>query len=111
MSSFPPPPPPGGQPPPPPPPPPPPGGGGPGGGAFSGGGGFGGQQPYGQPQYGAPMGAPSLTDPQGRPLAEWWKRLVALIIDLVILGIVQLILMRVVGFIAGWFLGVVIQAV
>ena len=80
----PPPPPPGGNVPPPPPPPgggypppPPPGGGGyppPGGGV---------------PAYGAGGGTP---DPQGRPLAEWWERAIAAIIDGVIIGVVAAII-------------------
>ena len=86
---WPPPPPPGGQQPPPPPPggyaaPPP-------------------QQPaYGapqQPQYGAPMatgaaGAP--LDNFGRPMAEWWKRAVAYIVDGLITAVPSYILMFVI---------------
>ncbi|HET9442985.1 MAG TPA: hypothetical protein VFO65_06655, partial [Acidimicrobiales bacterium] len=62
----PPPPPPGGYPPPPPPP-----------GA------------YGAPGYG-PGPGPGTTPlgPGGAPLAEWWQRLVAVIIDSIIIGIV-----------------------
>ncbi|WP_405142554.1 RDD family protein [Sphaerisporangium sp. NBC_01403] len=48
--------------------------------------------PYGAPPpYGAPQGAPI---PQGAPapLAEWWERLVARIIDNVIFGVIYAIL-------------------
>ena len=55
--------------PPPPPPPPPPYG-------------YQTPQPYG---YGAPAAGP--VDAQGRPLAEWWKRLVAYLIDGFVVGI------------------------
>jgi uncharacterized RDD family membrane protein YckC len=41
------------------------------------------QQPQGQPP--TPGGAPM--SPQGQPLAEWWKRLIAAIIDGFIIGI------------------------
>jgi uncharacterized RDD family membrane protein YckC len=43
------------------------------------------QPPVPPAQPAAPGGAP--TGPQGQPLAEWWKRLVALIIDGFIVGI------------------------
>ncbi|WP_066945770.1 RDD family protein [Microtetraspora fusca] len=47
------------------------------------------QQGYGQPGYGQPYGAPAGAVPTGAPapLAEWWQRLVARIIDGVIIGI------------------------
>src|SRR3712207_5165235 len=44
---------------------------------------------------GADAGGP--TDAQGRPLAEWWKRLVAAIIDAVIITIPYYILLAVLG--------------
>jgi len=50
---------------------------------------------YGQPAYGA-NAAP--VDPLGRPLAEWWKRLVALIIDGLIVAVVVNIVTRIIGF-------------
>ena len=82
-----------GPPPPPPPPggyqpPPPPPGQQPGGWQPSGPG-AGGQPAYGQQQ--------KPTDAQGRPLAEWWKRLVAIIIDIVILWVPLAILGVIVG--------------
>ena len=61
-------------------------------------------QPPGQPMPPAPgggappaYGAPGPTDAQGRPLAEWWKRLVAAIIDGVIVGIPLNIILSIVG--------------
>ena len=49
--------------------------------------------PYGQPPAGAPYGyAPGPVDSQGRPLAEWWQRLVAIFIDGLIIGAVYLVL-------------------
>ncbi|MGI5493398.1 RDD family protein [Microtetraspora malaysiensis] len=47
------------------------------------------QQGYGQPGYGQPYGAPAGAVPPGAPapLAEWWQRLVARLIDGVIIGI------------------------
>lgn len=48
-----------------------------------------GAPPYGQPPAGAPYGyAPVPVDSLGRPLAEWWQRLVAYIIDGFIFGVV-----------------------
>jgi uncharacterized RDD family membrane protein YckC len=44
-----------------------------------------GQPPGGYPQQ--PYQQMQPTSPQGRPLAEWWKRVVAIIIDGLILGI------------------------
>ena len=61
-----------------------------------------GQTP-GQPVPPAPGGAPYAgtaagpTDAQGRPLAEWWKRLVAAIIDGIIVGIPLNIIFSIVG--------------
>ncbi|GGK80106.1 hypothetical protein Sme01_45620 [Sphaerisporangium melleum] len=66
-----------------------------------------GQQGYGQQQYGQPgYGAPGYQQPYGvqgvqppgapAPLAEWWQRLVARIIDGVILGIPYFIISAVV---------------
>ncbi|MEZ0077003.1 RDD family protein [Planotetraspora sp. GP83] len=51
------------------------------------------QGPYGAPQgpYGAPQGAP-LPPGAPAPLAEWWERLVARIIDNVIFGVAYAIL-------------------
>lgn len=50
-----------------------------------------GQQPYGQQPYGQqPYGAGGVGGPVsafGRPLSEWWKRLVAIIVDGIIVGI------------------------
>ncbi|KAB8172238.1 RDD family protein, partial [Microbispora catharanthi] len=47
-----------------------------------------GQQGYGQPGYGQPYGAAGPVPPGApAPLAEWWQRLVARIIDGVIVGI------------------------
>ncbi len=54
-----------------------------------------GQPPGFPPQYQQPYGAGSQqwplaagpTDALGRPLSEWWKRLVAIIIDILIVGI------------------------
>ena len=43
--------------------------------------------PYGAPPAGAYGYVPGPTDAQGRPLAEWWQRLVAIIIDGLILAI------------------------
>ena len=58
------------------------------------------QQPGAYPQGGyAPPGAP-MSD-FGRPLAEWWKRLVALIIDALVLSIPSMILFSI--FFAGMF--------
>ncbi len=56
------------QPPPPPPPQQPPGG-------------------YGQPQHGGYQQRQQPVGPGGQPLAEWWKRFVAIIIDGLILGV------------------------
>ncbi|MCT9929747.1 RDD family protein [Planotetraspora sp. A-T 1434] len=47
-----------------------------------------GQPPYGQPAYGQPYGAVAPIPPGApAPLAEWWQRLVARLIDGVIVGI------------------------
>ncbi len=58
---------------------------------------------YGQPPAGAPPAAgapygyaPVPVDSQGRPLAEWWQRLVAFIIDAFIIGTVYWILTAIV---------------
>jgi uncharacterized RDD family membrane protein YckC len=40
--------------------------------------------PYSAPAYGYPVGP---VDRYGRPLAEWWQRLVAIIVDAFILGV------------------------
>jgi len=56
----------------------------------------GGAPPYGQPFTGAPFGyASGPVDGQGRPLAEWWQRLVAIVIDGIMIGIVYSILLSV----------------
>jgi uncharacterized RDD family membrane protein YckC len=53
--------------------------------------------PYGQPSVGAPFGyAPGPVDSQGRPLAEWWQRLVAILIDGIIIGIAYSVLIGIV---------------
>ncbi|NUW43723.1 RDD family protein [Nonomuraea rhodomycinica] len=52
-------------------------------------------QPFGQqPGYGQPFGQPIGLQPPGAPapLAEWWQRLVARIIDGVIFGVLSLII-------------------
>ncbi|MFF4772065.1 RDD family protein [Microtetraspora fusca] len=55
--------------------------------------------PYGAPQgaYGAAPGAP-LPPGVPAPLAEWWERLVARIIDTVVFGVVYLILTTILVF-------------
>ncbi|MEV0974726.1 RDD family protein [Microtetraspora glauca] len=53
--------------------------------------------------YGAPQGAP-LPPGVPAPLAEWWERLVARIIDSVIFGVVYLILSIALGVASGSFL-------
>ncbi|WP_067181166.1 RDD family protein [Microtetraspora niveoalba] len=63
--------------------------------------------PYGGPQgaYGAPQGAP-LPPGVPAPLAEWWERLVARIIDTLVFGVAYLILSAVFVFgTGGSFLG------
>ena len=56
----------------------------------------GGAPPYGQPFAGAPFGYTSgPVDSQGRPLAEWWQRLVAIVIDGIMIGIVYSILLSI----------------
>lgn len=82
VSDYPPPPPPPPPPedawrPPPPPPPPPPG-----------------YQPYG---YGTPPQAAPNTDAFGRPLAEWWKRFVALLIDGFLLAVPTVVIFGILG--------------
>ncbi|MGA8371597.1 MAG: RDD family protein, partial [Acidimicrobiales bacterium] len=64
------------------------------------------QSPYGQPPSGgAPYGyTTGPVDTLGRPLAEWWQRLVAIIIDSVILGIVTGIISAVI-IAAGHYVG------
>ncbi len=48
---------------------------------------------YGQPAPGAAYGyVPGPVDSRGRPLAEWWQRLVAVLIDGVMLAVVYWIL-------------------
>jgi uncharacterized RDD family membrane protein YckC len=50
--------------------------------------------PFGQAPPGASYGyVPVPVDSQGRPLAEWWQRLVAYILDSIALGIVNYILL------------------
>ena len=52
--------------------------------------GYGQMPPYGTPPGGSPYGygaVPGPTDSLGRPLADWWQRLVAIIIDGLILFI------------------------
>lgn len=51
-----------------------------------------GTEPAGDRSY---AGVP--TDPQGRPLAQWWKRVVAFIIDVIIVNIASTIIYLVVG--------------
>ncbi len=46
-----------------------------------------GAPPYGQPPYGAYGYAPVPVDRFGRPLADWWQRLLAIIMDALIIGI------------------------
>ncbi len=55
--------------------------------------------PYAQqPQAGAPYGyVPAPVDSLGRPLADWWQRAVAIIIDSVLLAIVFTILRAIFG--------------
>ncbi|HVF53144.1 MAG TPA: RDD family protein [Actinomycetota bacterium] len=59
--------------------------------------------PGGQQPYGAPGGQPPMYQPQagpqgpGGPLAEWWKRLVAAIVDGIIISIPSYIIMLVLG--------------
>jgi uncharacterized RDD family membrane protein YckC len=94
--------PPGAAPPPPPVAPPPPGPyGGPPGSAPPPPGPYGGPPgsapPFGPPPGGASYGfVPVPVDSQGRPLAEWWQRLVAYILDGIVLGIVNYILLAIV---------------
>lgn len=53
--------------------------------------------PFGPAPPGAPYGyAPVPVDGQGRPLAEWWQRLMAYILDGIALGIVNYILLAIV---------------
>lgn len=55
---------------------------------------------YGQyEQYGAPQMAagPANVDNFGRPLAEWWKRLVALIIDGFVLAVPAIVIFVILG--------------
>jgi len=57
-----------------------------------------GAPPYGQPPAGAPYGyATGPVDGLGRPLAEWWQRAVAIIIDTIMLGVVFAILRGIFG--------------
>ncbi|HEV3264145.1 MAG TPA: RDD family protein [Acidimicrobiales bacterium] len=57
-----------------------------------------GAPPYGQPPAGAPYGyVTGPVDVLGRPLAEWWQRAVAIIIDSVMLGIIFAILRGIFG--------------
>ncbi len=52
-----------------------------------------GQPPYGQPPYGYQMPDANPLDPAtGRPLAEWWRRALALIIDGFVIAIPAVIL-------------------
>jgi uncharacterized RDD family membrane protein YckC len=52
-----------------------------------------GSPPYGQPPAGAPYGyVPGPVDRLGRPLADWWQRLVAIILDSIILYVPKAIL-------------------
>ncbi len=55
--------------------------------------------PYGYQHYGAPW-LPKPTDMLGRPLADWWRRLVAWIIDLTIL-LAAMVLIYTVFFVIG----------
>jgi uncharacterized RDD family membrane protein YckC len=74
-----------------------------------------GQVPYGQlPPYGQPPPfgqvpygyVPVPADRFGRPLADWWQRLIAIIIDGLIIGIPHLIItLAIVGSSGGAFLG------
>jgi uncharacterized RDD family membrane protein YckC len=53
--------------------------------------------PYGRPTAGAPFGhTTGPVDSRGRPLAEWWQRLIAILIDGIIIGIVYSVLIRIV---------------
>jgi uncharacterized RDD family membrane protein YckC len=79
-----------------------------------------GQVPYGQVPYGqVPYGyAPVPVDRFGRPLADWWQRLVAIILDGLIIGIPHLIVtLIVVGssntgvFSASWQAGVILTGI
>lgn len=58
--------------------------------------------PAGQPGWGAAPGAQGFGGGQpmstfGRPLAEWWKRVVALIIDALLIGIPLAIIQNIIG--------------
>jgi uncharacterized RDD family membrane protein YckC len=53
--------------------------------------------PFGQAPPGASYGfAPVPVDSQGRPLAEWWQRLLAILIDSVMFSVVYYILLLIV---------------
>ncbi len=52
--------------------------------------------PYGQQPYAPFAYAPVPVDNQGRPLADWWQRLLAILIDGVILGLFLGIVSRIV---------------
>ncbi|MGH9095828.1 MAG: RDD family protein, partial [Acidimicrobiales bacterium] len=57
-----------------------------------------GAPPYGPPPAGTPYGyATGPVDGLGRPLAEWWQRAVAIIIDSIMLGVVFAILRAIFG--------------
>jgi uncharacterized RDD family membrane protein YckC len=52
---------------------------------------------YGPPPTGSSYGyVPGPVDGQGRPLAEWWQRLVAIFIDGIIIGVIYRILIGIV---------------
>jgi uncharacterized RDD family membrane protein YckC len=85
-----------------------------------------GQSHYGQPPYGQPPPfgqvpygyVPVPADRFGRPLADWWQRLVAIIIDGLIIGIPHLIItVAIVGsstdgvFGTSWRAGVVLSGI
>jgi uncharacterized RDD family membrane protein YckC len=42
--------------------------------------------------YGAPMAVAVPVDSQGRPMAEWWQRAVAMLIDLIVTGIPSVVI-------------------
>ncbi len=80
---------------------------------------FGQAPPYGQAPFGAYGYAPVPSDRFGRPLADWWQRLVAIIIDWLIIGVPHAIIVAaVVGtssgggvFSSGWRAGVIVSGI
>ncbi len=76
-----------------------------------------GQAPYGQaPPYGY---KPAPLDRFGRPLAEWWQRLLGIVIDWLILGVPKFVLTLVIFgvtnsggvFSVGWGVGLVVMGI